>query len=134
MPTAPTPAWSTSRPGKPTSRWRTIRTTSRRPGGFNLGIEFGGINQSATNLKPTSKTGITGRLKAWDPVARKVVWETESLRRTTGPSGGALATAGGLVFAGNGAGQELRAYDAKTGKQLWSFKTQTAIYAAADHL
>jgi alcohol dehydrogenase (cytochrome c)/quinohemoprotein ethanol dehydrogenase len=97
-------------------------------GGFNLGIKFGGINQSATNLKPTSKTGITGRLKAWDPVARKVVWETEGFENSR-PSGGATATAGGLVFQGNGAGQELRAFDAKTGKQLWSFKAQTNVYA-----
>ena len=97
-------------------------------GGYNLGIAFGGINQSATNLKPTSKTGITGRLKAWDPVTRKVVWETEAFPNNR-PSGGVLATAGGLVFQGNGAGEELRAYDAKTGKQLWSYKTQTATYA-----
>jgi len=97
-------------------------------GGFNLGIAFGGPNISATNLAPTSKTGITGRLKAWDPVARKVVWETPPFADNR-PSGAALATAGGLVFAGNGAGQELRAYDAKTGEQLWAFKTQTNIYA-----
>jgi quinohemoprotein ethanol dehydrogenase len=96
-------------------------------GGFNLGIAFN-VNAAATNLKPTSKTGITGRLKAWDPVARKVVWETEAFMDNR-PSGGAMATAGGLVFAGNGAGQELRAYDAKTGKQLWSFKAQTAVFA-----
>jgi quinohemoprotein ethanol dehydrogenase len=98
-------------------------------GGFNLGIQFGGINQAATDLKPSNKTGITGRLKAWDPVARKVVWETEAFANNR-PSGGVVATAGGLVFGGNGAGQELRAYDAKTGKQLWSYKTQTNIYAA----
>ena len=97
-------------------------------GGFNLGIKFGGINQSATNLKPTSKTGITGRLKAWDPVTRKVVWETDAFNDNR-PSGGVMATAGGLVFAGNGAGKELRAYDAKTGKQLWSFNAQTSVYA-----
>ncbi|MEO8315457.1 MAG: PQQ-dependent dehydrogenase, methanol/ethanol family [Pseudomonadota bacterium] len=96
-------------------------------GGFNLGINFS-VNATATNLAPTSKTGITGRLKAWDPVARKVVWETEPFVNNR-PSGGVLATAGGLVFQGNGAGQELRAYDAKNGKQLWSFKTQTASYA-----
>jgi quinohemoprotein ethanol dehydrogenase len=98
-------------------------------GGFNLGIKFGNPNQSATNLQPTNKTGITGRLKAWDPVARKVVWETEGFVNSR-PTGGVTATAGGLVFGGNGAGQELRAYDAKTGKQLWAFKTQTNIYAA----
>ncbi len=36
---------------------------------------------------------------------------------------------GRLVFAGNGAGEELRAYDAKNGTQLWSYKAQTAVYA-----
>jgi len=97
-------------------------------GGFNLGIAFGGPVMTATNLRPTNKNGITGRLKAWDPVARKVVWETPPFEDNR-PSGAALATAGGLVFAGNGAGQELRAYDAKTGEQLWAFKTQTSIYA-----
>jgi quinohemoprotein ethanol dehydrogenase len=96
-------------------------------GGFNLGIAFS-VNAAATNLKPTDKTGITGRLKAWDPVARKVVWETEAFKDNR-PSGGVLATAGGLVFAGNGAGNELRAYDAKTGKQAWRFDAQTAVFA-----
>jgi alcohol dehydrogenase (cytochrome c)/quinohemoprotein ethanol dehydrogenase len=98
-------------------------------GGFNLGIQFTNVNMAATNMEPTNKTGITGRLKAWDPVARKVVWESEAFANNR-PSGGVVATAGGLVFGGNGAGQELRAYDAKTGKQLWSYKTQTNIYAA----
>ena len=107
-----------------------IRDKNYKPsaGGFNLGISFTGANMSATNLKPTDKTGITGRLKAWDPVARKVVWETEGFANNR-PSGGVLATAGGLVFQGNGAGQELRAYDAKSGQQLWSFNAQTAVYA-----
>jgi len=97
------------------------------PGGFNLGIQFS-VNAAATNLKPTSKTGITGRLKAWDPVTHKVVWETPPFVDNR-PSGGVLATAGGLVFAGNGAGKQLSAYDAKTGKQLWSFDAQTAVFA-----
>jgi quinohemoprotein ethanol dehydrogenase len=106
-----------------------VRDPNYKPltGGFNLGISFA-PNMAATNLKPTSKTGITGRLKAWDPVARKVVWETPAFTNNR-PSGGALATAGGLVFAGNGAGEELRAYDAKNGTQLWSYKAQTAVYA-----
>jgi alcohol dehydrogenase (cytochrome c)/quinohemoprotein ethanol dehydrogenase len=95
--------------------------------GFNLGIQFS-VNAAATNLKPTNKTGITGRLKAWDPVAHKVVWETPPFMDNR-PSGGALATAGGLVFAGNGAGKELHAYDAKTGQQLWSFNAQTSVFA-----
>jgi alcohol dehydrogenase (cytochrome c)/quinohemoprotein ethanol dehydrogenase len=106
-----------------------VRDPAYKPatGGFNLGISFS-PNMAATNLKPTNKTGITGRLKAWDPVARKVVWETPAFTNNR-PSGGALATAGGLVFQGNGAGEELRAYDAKNGTQLWSYKAQTAVYA-----
>jgi mono/diheme cytochrome c family protein len=40
-----------------------------------------------------------------------------------------LATAGGLVFGGNGGGQELRAYDAKNGNQLWAFNAQTSVLA-----
>jgi quinohemoprotein ethanol dehydrogenase len=98
-------------------------------GGYNLGIKFGGPNQSATNLRPTNKTGITGRLKAWDPVARKVVWETEGFTDNR-PAGGALATAGGLVFYASGAAKEVRAYDAKTGQKLWSFNAQTSVFAA----
>lgn len=96
-------------------------------GGFNLGIMFN-VNAAATNLKPTSKTGITGRLKAWDPVARKVVWETPPFMDNR-PTGGVMATAGGLVFGGNGAGKELHAYDAKTGDVLWSFNAQTSVFA-----
>jgi quinohemoprotein ethanol dehydrogenase len=99
-------------------------------GGFNLGITFAGPQgMSAAHVEPTDKEGIFGRLKAWDPVARKVVWETEPFDNDR-PSGGAMATGGGLVFQGNGAGKELRAYDAKSGKQLWSFPTQTSIFAA----
>jgi mono/diheme cytochrome c family protein len=41
-----------------------------------------------------------------------------------------LATAGNLVFMGAGQGKELRAYDAKSGAQLWSAPTQTMTFAA----
>jgi PQQ-dependent dehydrogenase (methanol/ethanol family) len=100
------------------------------PGGFNLAIQFSGISGAGLRVtEPTDKTGITGRLKAWDPVARKVVWETEPFKNDR-PTSGVTATAGGLVFAGNGAGKELRAHDAKTGEILWRFDAQTAVYAA----
>jgi quinohemoprotein ethanol dehydrogenase len=56
-------------------------------------------------------------LKAWDPVARRVVWSVE----TPGVSnGGALASGGDLVFQGLADGH-FHAYDAKDGKDLWSF-------------
>jgi mono/diheme cytochrome c family protein len=41
-----------------------------------------------------------------------------------------LATAGNLVFMGDGGGKILSAYDAKNGTKLWSFDATTAIFAA----
>ena len=67
-----------------------------------------------------------GRLIAWDPVNQKEVWRGE---RAGQANGGALATAGGLVFQGTGSG-EFTALDAATGQQLWSAATQTGVVAA----
>ena len=62
-------------------------------------------------------------LKAWDPIAKKVIWQVE----TPGISnGGTLATAGGLVIEGLADGY-LHAYDAKDGKDLWSFFAGVAV-------
>jgi quinohemoprotein ethanol dehydrogenase len=66
-----------------------------------------------------------GFLKAWDPVAQKEAW------RVALPGnwpGGVLSTAGDLVFQGRLDGQ-LVAYDAKSGKQLWSFATGAPVVA-----
>jgi quinohemoprotein ethanol dehydrogenase len=114
--------------------------------GYNLGIDFGAqLTYYAAN--PNAKRGFTGYLQAWDPVAGKAVWKSEI---NQGPTGGALSTAAGLIFQGNGAGPvaapgslappgtppangggpEIRAFDAKTGEKLWSFPTQTAVVAA----
>ncbi|MEO8315456.1 MAG: PQQ-dependent dehydrogenase, methanol/ethanol family [Pseudomonadota bacterium] len=78
-------------------------------------------------LKPNSNNQDVGWLQAWDPVARKVVWETPKSPRATS---GALATAGNLVFMGNSNGKQLSAYNAKTGEKLWTHEVQTAIFAA----
>jgi quinohemoprotein ethanol dehydrogenase len=67
-----------------------------------------------------------GRLIAWDPVNQKEVWRVE---RAGPANGGALATAGGLVFQGTGSG-EFTALDATNGKPLWSAPTQTGVVAA----
>jgi alcohol dehydrogenase (cytochrome c) len=66
-----------------------------------------------------------GSLKAVDPVTG----ETKASLKMTYPNyGGALATAGNLVFLGEPDGT-FGAYDAKTLKQLWSFNTGTGINA-----
>jgi quinohemoprotein ethanol dehydrogenase len=51
------------------------------------------------------------------------------MERAGPANGGALATAGGLVFQGTGSG-ELTALDARSGQQLWSALTQTGVLAA----
>jgi glucose dehydrogenase len=44
--------------------------------------------------------------------------------------GGILATAGGLIFTGEGSG-EFGAYDSATGKELWSYKADAGVNAPA---
>ena len=97
-------------------------------GGFTLGITMGARIDPA-KLQPYARQGVSGRLEAWDPIARKVVWETPPFRGGL-PTSGVLATAGNLVFMGNGVGKLLSAYDAKTGTKLWSFDAKTAVFAA----
>jgi quinohemoprotein ethanol dehydrogenase len=85
------------------------------PGRTNTGVGFG----AAPGAPPIPETEyavtqpeITGRfLLGWDPVKQQERWRR--LLPTGVPGGGTLATAGGLVFFGNGA------YDAETGDKLW---------------
>jgi len=66
-----------------------------------------------------------GALRAVDPVSGKIVWENKNYAPLWG---GVLTTAGGLTFYGTPEGY-LKALDAKTGKELWSFQTGTGIVA-----
>ena len=78
--------------------------------------------QSYTGIGAVSGGGWTeasGTFTAIDVATGKVVWQK------TWPEAcysGTATTAGGLVFVGRNAGQ-LQAYDARTGKLLWSFQT-----------
>lgn len=64
-------------------------------------------------------------LQAYDPVTQRRVWQVP----TPGViSGGAVATAGGLVFQG-GLDGRFMAYDAKDGRLLWSFAADAPVLA-----
>ena len=68
-----------------------------------------------------------GNVSAVDLDTGKVVWKA----RTDQPMiGGVLATAGNLVFAGEGNGW-FKAYDAKTGKVLWQYQCGAGVNAPA---
>jgi len=64
-----------------------------------------------------------GNFIAWDGRTGKIVW---SNKEQFSVWSGALATAGGVVFYGTLEGY-LKAVDAKTGKELYKFKTPSGI-------
>jgi quinohemoprotein ethanol dehydrogenase len=68
-------------------------------------------------------------LRAWDPLAGRIVWEQETSSGMRGYDGGAMSTAGGLVFQGCGNGA-FRAYAADSGKILKTIQTGNHIMAA----
>jgi lanthanide-dependent methanol dehydrogenase len=67
--------------------------------------------------------GNRGRFIAWDPTTGKIVWDN---KETMAAYGGALATAGDVVFYGTMEGW-LKAVDAHTGNLLWRFKAPSGI-------
>jgi quinohemoprotein ethanol dehydrogenase len=88
------------------------------PGVFALGdLSIGGYQADAADDK--------GALIAWNPVQQKARWKVPL---QTIWNGGALATAGNLVFQGTGDGY-LHAYDASSGKELWRFNAGLGIIA-----
>ena len=67
--------------------------------------------------------GNRGRFIAWDATKGKVAWE---IKENLAAYGGALTTAGDLVFYGTMEGW-LKGVDARTGEVLWKFKTPSGI-------
>ena len=96
-------------------------------GFWNTGIEFEALETPADPAVVAElAASMTGQLVAWDPVAQEEVWRYQH----AGPwNGGALATAGQLVFQGSLIG-EFAAYDSSNGERLWQFPAQTGIAAA----
>ncbi|OMH39630.1 dehydrogenase [Motiliproteus sp. MSK22-1] len=88
--------------------------TAYKKGAAYLGAGF--------TIKPINEDYI-GVLRAIDPKTGKEVWRYENNAPLWG---GVLATAGGLVFAGNPEGY-LMAFDAKTGEIKYRFNTGSGI-------
>lgn len=74
-------------------------------------------------LKEVFAKEYTGKLLAWDLVRQVPVWSPSDQRPN---GGGALSTAGKLVFHG-GQDNLFNAYDAASGERLWSADAQTSV-------
>jgi PQQ-dependent dehydrogenase (methanol/ethanol family) len=75
------------------------------------------------SMYPPQGESNMGNFIAWDAKEGKIVW---SLPEQFSVWSGALATSGGVVFYGTLEGY-LKAVDAKTGKELYKFKTPSGI-------
>ncbi|WP_295848320.1 lanthanide-dependent methanol dehydrogenase XoxF5 [Tardiphaga sp.] len=80
------------------------------------------VGATLSMYPPAGETHM-GNFIAWDNKTGKIVW---SLPEQFSVWSGALATAGGVVFYGTLEGY-LKAVDAKTGKELYKFKTPSGI-------
>jgi quinohemoprotein ethanol dehydrogenase len=106
--------------------YKTAEHFSHNSMAWNNGIDLvaAGLPQDP-KIKKMVLESIRGHLTAWDPVAQKEVWRAER----PGPwNGGALSTAGNLVFEGTGYGR-FEAFGAKSGEKLWSVPTESGVTA-----
>ncbi len=105
--------------------WKKSRKYERKPNSWNTGIELANLIQIITNMgtPPPGRGG--GHLIAFDPLTGETKWEVNKAHHW---NGGVLATAGGLVFQGDFAGN-FYAYDADSGSELWKFSAYTAFLA-----
>ncbi len=95
-----------------------------KEGQWNLGIRRGQQpgQQPVPPPPPDPKAPPPGGFfVAWDPVAQKARW-----RIPFQPSGGALSTAGQLVFVGNSGGKFM-ALDPESGKTLWESQLMQGV-------
>jgi quinohemoprotein ethanol dehydrogenase len=98
-----------------------------KEGDWNVGLNFDFSALPDDKAKRAAmKATLRGSLIAWDPIAGKAQWTVE---QPVWWNAGVLATAGGLVFEGSGDGKFV-AYDAKTGKALWSYDAGVGMTAA----
>ena len=107
-------------PGQDTAMvYQNVEKFDFQEGQWNTGTARGAAG--AAVAAATQIPGLRGFFVAWDPVANKERWRIEFR-----PSGGALSTAGQLVFVGDNTGAFM-ALDPATGKTLWEHKLMTGI-------
>jgi glucose dehydrogenase len=92
------------------------------PGQLSLGVNFGA---------PSPNTADKPQLVAMNMLTNKVAWKVDqplpkSKKTPSERCSGVLSTASGIVFAGQTNTNQLAAFDAATGKQIWLSSALTA--------
>ena len=86
-----------------------------------------GVAVPDLNFSVDTKAGFYGELQAYDVNTGKRAWR--DLYTNSMNWGSVLTTSGGLLFAGGTNDRMFRAYDAKTGDELWHFRTNSGVIA-----
>jgi quinohemoprotein ethanol dehydrogenase len=92
--------------------------------GFQMEPFVGGFGVNPLPAEPPRE--YPASLIAWDPIKQEAAWE---IPQQSGPNGGTLTTAGGLLFQGRADGRFI-AYDAQTGEELWNYDMGLGMTAA----
>jgi len=96
----------------------------RTPGQWNTGTEWANLPVLREAFQAEGQLEQKGFLTAFDPISGETAWAVPQ----AGFSGGALATAGSLVFHGGSDGH-FAAFDSDTGERLWQQQMYTGIIA-----
>jgi alcohol dehydrogenase (cytochrome c) len=101
----------------------TLQAEAKTPP-YEPGKRYVGTNANATRVFMAPGADHIGELQAWDMNTGKKVWTHEYQTVNWGP---VLTTGGGLVFSGGTSDRYFRAFDAKNGKLLWQFRTNSGV-------
>ena len=93
-------------------------------GSYEPGKLFRGVDRPKISMSRRDGASHIGELQAWDMTTGQKAWTHKFPAMNWGPI---LTTAGGLVFLGGTNDRNFWAFDAKTGKQLWQFRTNSGI-------
>ena len=96
------------------------------PAGWNTGMDFSGGADLYKQPGAPPRGNVSSYILAWNPATSKEVFRIPNAEYG---ASGLLATSGNLIFSGNHMG-EFVAYDATTGKRLWSAPTGARVVAA----
>jgi alcohol dehydrogenase (cytochrome c) len=100
--------------------------TGTGPVTYMPGSGYTGVRMGGQAPDPRGNPNI-GEVQAWNVDTGQKVWTASPVASVNW--GGMLATGGGLVFNGGTADRKIRAYDAKNGKELWSYPLNTSVLA-----